>query len=291
MKKLYSLILTFIIFQGTMTGQQQNYCDFEGNNVINFGMYTGTIDSMFVNPYPNLLINNSAHCAKYVRDTLMYDFIKMNTDMKLSDISAYADSMMGAPKFTMKVYSTAPVGTMLHLQLGTKSVESYPAGIHSEYLVLTTTQNAWEVVSFNYWKTNPSSSATASTIDKIVLLFNPGAITKDTMYFDDLKGPALVSPAAIEEVDNSSKFTLTQNQPNPAKQTTSINFQLNNEGSITLELYDMLGNLISTLVDQKMKSGSHSIPVETALIPNGIYFYTLKKDGVSQTKRMIISNK
>lgn len=268
---------------------QQNYCDFEGNNMITFGMYTGTIDSMFANPALNP-VDSSAHCAKYVRDSIMYDFIKMNTDMKLGDISAYADSMIGAPKFMMKLYSTAPIGTVVHLQLGIKSVDNYPTGIHSEYLTVTTAQNAWEMVNFNYWKTNSTSLATPSTIDKIILLFNPGATTQDTIYFDDIMGPNMVTPAAVEELKGSA-FMLGQNSPNPAKQNTSINFQLNSEGAITLELFDMLGNLVTTLVDQRMKSGSYSIPVETAVIPSGIYFYTLKKDGVSQTKRMIISNK
>lgn len=84
-------------------------------------------------------------------------------------------------------------------------------------------------------------------------------------------------------------FRLMQNYPNPAKEITHIKFQLNIPGPVTLKLYDMLGNKVDLLVDEYMTSGNHSIPVETANLPNGIYFYVLKKDSLSQTMRMVIS--
>lgn len=287
MKKIYFIISVFFAMNLTVSAQQQNYCDFEGNNVLSFGMYTGTLDSMFTNPDTNG-INTSMNCARYIRDTMMYDFIKLHPDMKLQDITAYADSAMGVPKMTLKVYSTAPVGTLVQLQLGIKSVDNYPTGIHSEYLAVTSTQNAWETLTFNFYMSHPGSFATATNIDKIVLLFGAGTTTEDTVYFDDLMGPALITPSSIQEV-NASNSKLFQNNPNPAKQSTSISFQVNTYGSVSIELFDMIGNSVKTLLDEEIKAGSYSLPVDTSELPNGIYFYVLKKDGSSQTKRMIVS--
>ncbi len=290
MRKFYSFISIFSITSySIMYGQdgQQNYCDFEGNNVLSFGICTGTIDTMFMNPAPNG-IDSSMHCAKYIRDTIMYDYIKMYPDMKLEDITLYANSSTQAPRMTMKLYSTAPVGTLVNLQLGVKSVDNYPSGIHSEYMATTTVQNAWELLTFNYFQTN-TSFATPTEIDKIVLLFQPGTLNHDTMYFDDLTGPVLMTPANVQQSEALPDYKLFQNNPNPAKQSTSISFQLNSKGAVSLEVFDLIGNSILSVLNGELKAGSYSIPVDTSELPDGIYFYTLKKDGMSQSKRMIVA--
>lgn len=287
MKKLYFILSTFLAMNFTVSAQQENYCDFDSVKMLNFGMYTGTLDSMYANP-ATTGVNTSMYCARYVPDTMMYDFIKMHPDMQLEDVTLYADSAMGTPKMSLKVYSTAPVGTLVQLQLGIKSVDNYPTGIHSEYMAMTTMQNAWEILTFNFYIAHNGSFATATNIDKIVLLFAPGTSTQDTMYFDDLMGPALIEPASVKELSFSDS-KLFQNSPNPAKQSTAINFQLNTNGPVSVELFDMVGNSVDMLIKDDMKAGTYSIPVNTSELPNGIYFYVLKKDGASQTKRMIVS--
>jgi hypothetical protein len=290
MKKLYLSILICFGINYSISAQtaQQDYCDFEGNNVINFGIYTGSIDSMFANPAPNP-VDSSSYCAMYIRDTTIYDFIKMYTTTKLEDITLYADSSTQAPKMTMKLYSTAPVGTLIQLQLGIKSVDNYPTGLHSEYTAVTAMQNAWELVTFRFSQSFPGGFATTTNIDKIILLFAPGTTTQDTMYFDDLMGQALMTPVEVKEIGSLSNPKLFQNAPNPAKQSTSISFQLNSKGIVSLELFDMLGNSIEALLNDELKAGTHTVPVDTSELPNGIYFYVLKKDGMSLTKRMIIA--
>jgi hypothetical protein len=92
------------------------------------------------------------------------------------------------------------------------------------------------------------------------------------------------------EVSTSEpSFSLFQNYPNPAKEFTRIKFQLNTSGQVSLKLFDMLGNPVSTLIDQQMVTGTYSIPVETDNFPNGIYFYVFKKENVTQTMKMVVS--
>ncbi|MES2139614.1 MAG: T9SS type A sorting domain-containing protein [Bacteroidota bacterium] len=286
MKNLYFLILVFAITQ--RAAGQQNYCDFEGNKVLSFGLTSGVLDSFALNANPNG-VNASSHCAKYIRDTTAYDIIRIYPNTKLVDVTAYADSSAQAPKIKMKLFSTAPAGTEIQLQLGMKSIDTYPAGSHSSYAGITTVQNAWEMVTFYYYESVVGSAVLPTNIDKIILLFNPLSSNRDTIYFDDLSGPPLINPAGISMIDASPSFKLFQNNPNPAKQNTVISFQLNSSGLVSLELFDMLGNLVESVINQEMKAGAHSIPLETATIPNGIYFYVLKKDGFSQTKRMVVS--
>src|ERR1700741_1342766 len=104
----------------------------------------------------------------------------------------------------------------------------------------------------------------------------------------DLTGPALTTGVGNSKAEPLS-FKLSQNYPNPVKETTHIRFQLNSPGQVSLKLYDVIRNPVFSLLDQFMVSGIYSIPVETRNITNGIYFYVLKKEGAFQTMRMTVA--
>ncbi len=88
---------------------------------------------------------------------------------------------------------------------------------------------------------------------------------------------------------SAAEFTISQNFPNPAKEITFIKIQLNSEGPVSLKVYDLLGNPVSSLLDQNMIPGVYSVEVDAGQMPNGIYFYVLKKACLSQTVKMIVS--
>jgi hypothetical protein len=284
MKKILLLLIIIVTIPGLKA--QQVYSDFEGLKVIHFGEITGTLDTIFTNPAisPG---DTSVHCARYIRNVMMYDNFKIYTNSKMTDVSSYASNSASAPKIKMKLYSSAPVGTPIQLQLGTSANNSYPTGVHSEYFTVTTMQDAWQSLTFNYQHSPSGGLSSSVNLDKMVILFNPTSTVADTFYFDDMIGPSLV-PLNVPAIEMSS-FKLFQNSPNPAKEIAHINFQLSTSGHVSLKLFDMIGNQVLTMLDQEMKPGNYSIPVETDNIPDGIYFYTLKKDGVSRSLKMIIS--
>lgn len=286
MKKLLLLIAIFIIYERSEA--QQNYCDFEGLKVIHFGAYSGILDSAHINPDPNAL-NPSPFCAKYIRDTALYDNIRIYPEAKLVDVTPYANNSFSTPKIKLKVYSSAPVGSVIQIQLGLKSDDNYPSGIHSEYTAATSIQNAWQQLTFNYFQSPSGSMAAPTDIDKIVVLFRPNSSGRDTIYIDDLTGPPLLTSGGIH-TESSFSARLFQNNPNPAKESTHISFQLNTGGFVSLKVFDILGNSVLTLVDQNLKTGNYSIPVETYTLPNGIYFYVLEMGNLKRSMKMIVSN-
>ncbi len=83
-------------------------------------------------------------------------------------------------------------------------------------------------------------------------------------------------------------YSLQQNYPNPFNPTTTINYQLPSSGFVTLKVYDMLGRLVKTLVDEKKPEGSYSVQFNANNIASGIYFYKLKADNYSAVKKMIL---
>ena len=83
-------------------------------------------------------------------------------------------------------------------------------------------------------------------------------------------------------------FTLDQNYPNPFNPSTTINFSLPKSGLVSLKVYDISGKEIDDLVNENLSLGSYEYNFNAASLSSGIYFYTLKTDGISQTKRMML---
>ena len=88
-------------------------------------------------------------------------------------------------------------------------------------------------------------------------------------------------------------FALQQNYPNPFNASTVISYELAKEGHITLEVFDVLGRIVTTLVDEIQPVGRHEISWDGhanggALVPSGIYFYRLTAPQEIESREMIL---
>jgi hypothetical protein len=83
-------------------------------------------------------------------------------------------------------------------------------------------------------------------------------------------------------------FALYQNYPNPFNPSTTISYYLPEEENVALQLYNMLGQEVETLVSEKQISGQHSIKFYPDDLSSGIYIYRLTAGGFSLSRKMII---
>lgn len=74
-------------------------------------------------------------------------------------------------------------------------------------------------------------------------------------------------------------FSLSQNYPNPFTERSSITFELPTASHATLRVYNSLGELVSTLVDAPLPSGTHTVDWPRGVLPAGMYRYALSVDG------------
>ncbi|RQW06067.1 MAG: T9SS C-terminal target domain-containing protein [Calditrichaeota bacterium] len=87
--------------------------------------------------------------------------------------------------------------------------------------------------------------------------------------------------------------SLAQNYPNPFNPVTNIRFYLPSAGSVSLVVYDILGNLVNKIADGQYSSGDHTV-VWTGRdgygnpVASGIYLYRLDGDGISISKKMVL---
>jgi len=97
-------------------------------------------------------------------------------------------------------------------------------------------------------------------------------------------------PLSVSSISNiiPEKYSLSQNYPNPFNPNTIIRFQIKDSRFVSLKVYDVLGKEIATLVNEKKPAGYYETEFSAENIPSGVYFYTLKTDNYTETKKMIL---
>ncbi len=97
---------------------------------------------------------------------------------------------------------------------------------------------------------------------------------------------------SLEELEGlpfPKSFTLKQNYPNPFNPTTTIEFQIPNSQSVTLKIYNLLGQQVSTLVSEKLKAGNYAYKWNASGFASGVYYYRLEVHGkYVQTKKLVL---
>ena len=92
----------------------------------------------------------------------------------------------------------------------------------------------------------------------------------------------------IEDTDLPTEYALSQNYPNPFNPTTTIKFQLKEAGHVNLVIYDHIGREVLSLVDRPMSAGYHSINVGADRLASGIYFYRIRANEFTATRKMLL---
>ena len=83
-------------------------------------------------------------------------------------------------------------------------------------------------------------------------------------------------------------YRIDQNFPNPFNPTTVINYQLPQDGFVSLIVYDELGNIVKTLENGFKPAGSYTANFNGSNLASGMYFYRLATNGYVSTKKMIL---
>jgi photosystem II stability/assembly factor-like uncharacterized protein len=121
-------------------------------------------------------------------------------------------------------------------------------------------------------------------------------------FLDDNTGICLGFPGAIIRTTNGGGFVevkqisfqvpidflLYQNYPNPFNPKTSIKYSISSSQYIKLNVYDILGKEIATLVSEKQSPGTYEVTWDASQYPSGVYFYKLETQGYKETKKMLL---
>ncbi len=106
----------------------------------------------------------------------------------------------------------------------------------------------------------------------------------------DFDGTFSYSPIVETVVSAPTTFALNQNYPNPFNPETRIGYRLPIAADVKLELYDVIGRRLATLVNARQEAGSYLIALNTQTLnlASGIYFYRLQAGNFVETKKMML---
>ena len=97
-----------------------------------------------------------------------------------------------------------------------------------------------------------------------------------------------VSNEEIGDADIPNSASLDQNYPNPFNPSTNISFSIPNASQVDLEVFDVLGRRVASLVDNKLQAGSHTIRFDASKLSSGIYLYRLSTNETSISRKMTL---
>ena len=121
------------------------------------------------------------------------------------------------------------------------------------------------------------------------------AIASDGIVFAGTDGGGVfrsVEPSAtpIERLDEElpPRFFLHQNYPNPFYPGTTIPFMLERSTEVTVEIFDVLGRRVATLLSGRLPAGAHTIAWDAEGLPGGVYVYRLQTGRHARVKKMVL---
>lgn len=107
--------------------------------------------------------------------------------------------------------------------------------------------------------------------------------------------PDLTKPTSVADNEGGVPLTfeLEQNYPNPFNPQTTINYQVANDAHVKIEIYNLMGQLVKTLVDKKQARGSYSITWSGdnqtgAQVSSGVYFLKMRAGDFARVRKMAL---
>lgn len=113
-----------------------------------------------------------------------------------------------------------------------------------------------------------------------------------TLYAVDVNGTrrqmATASATPTSEPVTVTEYALYQNYPNPFNPKTNIVFDLVESGTVTLTVYNPMGQQVAQLVNGSLNMGRHAVSFDASNLPSGMYLYRLETPSFSATRKMLL---
>jgi hypothetical protein len=101
-------------------------------------------------------------------------------------------------------------------------------------------------------------------------------------------GPIELDPTDVAEGVVPPRFTIGANYPNPFRAATTMTFSLRDAAPVTLNVYDVTGRHVATLLEGPLQVGEHRHTWRASELPSGIYYYTLRVGSETQARKMTL---
>ncbi len=115
-----------------------------------------------------------------------------------------------------------------------------------------------------------------------------GLIGTDGLPIGDLSYSGITGVQQQTQQLTPTSYKLSQNYPNPFNPSTTIDFSIAKAGHFTLNIYNVLGQKVATLINSNLSTGNHKVTFDASKLASGLYIYQLKGNEVNLTKKMML---
>ena len=192
------------------------------------------------------------------------------------------DSSTGALPVELTSFTAKVVGNTIELNWITATeVNNYGFEVERSSNM---TMNEWERIGFVEGQGNSNSPKEYSFTDSpkggLKICYRLKQIDTDGKY--------AYSNVINIEINLPIEVRLNQNYPNPFNPSTNISYSISKSSRVVLRVYDILGNLVTTLVNENQEIGSYTIDFNAGELSSGIYYYKLQADNFVAVKKMLL---
>lgn len=246
----------------------------ENLNTLFYAASTGTFRAGTTNPAKDS-VNGSNTCYRYYRNsTQAYDNINWRSDLLKESESFEKGNLV----LSMKVYTTAPIGTEINLNFENRqrAQSDYPLGRRSVFQAKTKKTREWELVEFKQIL-SPDLQTPANSIDQFVMLPAPNSSSNDVFFFDEFRlqeKPCKDAANGLENLHFESDIVLF---PNPFSNEVSIQ---TNQVIKELLWFDVSGKCVGTY--QTLQDLNQHLYA----LPSGLYMLVIRTEEGSKTIKL-----
>lgn len=173
------------------------------------------------------------------------------------------------------------------------STNSFGAGVYDVYLAKTDSAGdlLWDVTyggTSDDWSNSVQQTSDSGFV--VAGYTNSSGAGGGDVYLikTDENGLTGIEETGTKSAVPHRSFHLHQNHPNPFNHSTLISYSLAQSSKVTLEIYDITGRLVETLVNKKQEPGIHQVRWDRKANPSGVYFYRLRAREFVETRKMVV---
>ncbi|MFH0990668.1 MAG: choice-of-anchor D domain-containing protein [bacterium] len=138
-----------------------------------------------------------------------------------------------------------------------------------------------EVLTLTRWSQKEEPVSIISLVNGLTNAVEPCVLCyrADALWIADVKTAAEMIPV---------QFILDQNYPNPFNPSTTIHYGLPKDVKVSLDIYDLLGKKVASLVNSEQKAGNYTVVFQNQSLSSGVYFYTIVAGDFKSTKKLVL---
>ncbi len=216
----------------------------------------------------------------------MSDMVKA-TKVLLTDVTGLTDAVAGLDTATV-TFTPVELATFSSIVVGDK-------GVKLDWVTTSETNNygfyVERSVDGELFETIDFVEGAGTTTEERSYSYVDNSVNSGTYYyrlkFVAIDGSITYSDVLEVSIGVPGTYELAQNYPNPFNPSTTIKFSLRDAGFVELKVYNVIGQLVETLVQRDMPAGYHSINFDASRLSSGIYFYSIKANSFSDIKKMV----